>query len=156
MRGACGPSGRSAPQWRGAPAWADESGSVVTSIAGVVMFLAFLLLAAHTTIHLYGTSTVTAVAFDAARRVAAESTYDCDAAETDVARRLGRYAARAEVRVACEVDGEQVVVSVAGPSPANLLAGFGRVAGIDTLDRTVRVRREAFVEGGAPAEGGAP
>jgi hypothetical protein len=150
MRGACSRTPVWADESGPEAPWADESGSVVTSIAGVVMFLAFLLLAAHTTIHLYGTSTVTAVAFDAARRVAAESAYDCDAAETDVARRLGRYATRAEVRVACEVDGEQVVVSVAGPSPANLLAGFGRVAGIDTLDRTVRVRREAFVEGGAP------
>lgn len=118
---------------------------MVTSTAGVLIFLGFLLLAAQVTIHLYGTSTATTVAFNAARRVAAaDGAYGCDQATADVRERLGAYGARPDVAVDCQAGGD-VVVRVSGPSPARLLAGFGRLAGMDTLDRTVRVRAELLV-----------
>lgn len=122
--------------------WSDEAGSITTSIAGVMIFLGFLLMAAQTTLHLYGTSVVTAAAFDTARRAAVDPGFPCEQA---LRQRLGDYGARRDVEVRCDEATDRVVVSVDGPSPARLLAGFGHATGIDTLSRSVSVRREAFV-----------
>lgn len=127
----------------------DESGdSPVSSIAGVVIFLGFLLLAAQTAIHLYAVSTSTSVLFDEARRVAASAlsgTYDCPQAEAAVRHRLGRWGD--QVAVTCSGDDgttDHVVVGVVGPSPANLVSAFGDATGLATFERTVRVRAERF------------
>jgi hypothetical protein len=132
---------------------ADETGdSPITSIAGVMIFLGFLLLAAQTAIHLYAVSTSTSIAFDEARRVAAAVTtggYDCASAESAVRTRLGRWGH--ELTVTCTGDdtsAEQVAVRLVGPSPANLVGAFGDATGLDTFDRTVRVRTERFATGG--------
>jgi hypothetical protein len=127
----------------------DETGdSPVTSIAGVVIFLGFLLLAAQTAIHLYAVSTSTSVLFDEARRVAAAvstGTYDCGQAEDAVRDRLGRWGH--EVAVTCRGDdgtADHVRVRLVGPSPANLVAAFGDATGLATFERTVQVRTERF------------
>lgn len=140
------PSGRLGLLWR--RLHADEAGnSPVTSIAGVAIFLGFLLLAAQTTMHLYGVSTSTALLFDEARRVAAEGTYTCTQAEGSLTRRLGDWGSRFTV-VDCTGDADpatdRIRIHVQGPSPANLVAGFGDVTGFDTFTRTVQVTKEAF------------
>jgi len=135
---------------------ADETGdSPITSIAGVLIFLGFLLLAAQTAIHLYAVSTSTSIAFDEARRVAAAVTtggYDCSRAEAAVRTRLGRWGH--ELAVTCTGDdtaADQVALRLVGPSPANLVGAFGDATGLATFDRTVRVRTERFASGGAPS-----
>ena len=127
----------------------DEAGeSPVTSIAGVLIFLGFLLLAAQTAIHLYAVSTSTSVMFDEARRVAAAvstGTYDCVQATAAVHDRLGRWGDG--LAVTCSGDdgtSDHVEVRVVGPSPANLVSAFGSVTGLATFERTVRVQAEQF------------
>ena len=127
----------------------DEAGeSAVTSIAGVLIFLGFLLLATQTAIHLYAVSTSTSVMFDEARRVAAAvstGTYGCAQATAAINDRLGNWGE--ELTVTCTGDDgttDHVEVQVLGPSPANLVSAFGTATGLATFERTVRVRAEQF------------
>lgn len=104
-------------------------------VFGVAIFLGFLLLATQALVHLYATSTVTAVAFDEARRASTDGGR-CEGVDARVRSRLGRWAASPDVEVACtpgSPGGEPTVVRVRGPSPAQALRIFGRdtVARID-------------------------
>ena len=127
---------------------ADEAGGgPAGSIAGVGIFLGLLLLAVQTTIHLYRVSTTTALLFDEARRVAAEGTYTCRQAEGSLVHRLGDWGGRFTV-VDCTGDVDPTIdeirFRVRGPSPADLVAGFGAATGFDTFTRTVHVTKEVF------------
>jgi hypothetical protein len=129
----------------------EHGNSPVTAVFGVMMFLLFLLLAAQTTIHLYGVSTSTAIMFDEARRVAASmhnGTYSCQQAEERVHERLGGWGERLQPAQCTGDDpddpGDVIRLRVRGPSPANLLAGVGNLAGLATFDRTVQVHKERF------------
>lgn len=120
----------------------DEAGNgPITAVAGVLIFLSLLLLAVQTTVHLYAVSTSTAVLYDEARRVAAEGTYDCPDAEAGVVDRLGDWGT--QLTPTC-TPGQQVTLVIQGPSPANFLAGFGQLTGLDTFRRTVHVTTEQF------------
>jgi Flp pilus assembly protein TadG len=116
----------------------DRGSGVVSSLAGVAAFLAFLLLAVHVILGLYATSLVSDAAADAARRVAGTSlTTDPTAtAEAQVRKALGRLGEGASVRVTIGDDSVGVTVRVARP-------GFTRAFGEGVIERTVRVRREA-------------
>jgi hypothetical protein len=106
-------------------------------VFGVAIFLGFLLLSTQALVHLYATSTVTAVAFDEARRASTDGGR-CEGVESRVRERLGGWAAGTEVEVGCQpgVPGaEPTVVRVAGPSPAQALRIFGRDA-VARIDRS--------------------
>ncbi|MFA9432665.1 hypothetical protein [Egicoccus sp. AB-alg2] len=118
-----------------------ESGSSpVTAVFGVAIFLAFVLLATQTLLHLYASSVVSSAAFDVARRGAAEGGGGCAEVDRRVRARLGDHGAGA--RVDCLVDGEQLRVRVLADSPARLLAGLRRDAGVRGIERTATVRIE--------------
>ncbi len=130
---------------RGASREAGEDGSsAITSVFGVLIFLGFLMLATQVLLHLYATSTVSAVAFDTARRAAAEG---ADCASVDAAQRirrsLGDYGHVIDDPV-CTTEGEDTVVTVTGPTPARLADAFGGGVGLDRIERTARVRTEQF------------
>ena len=141
---------RCAPQ----PSWSrrlqrdDDGSSAITSVFGVLIFLGFLMLATQVLVHLYATSTVSAIAFDTARRAAAEGA-DCDStdAASSVRRALGDYGQRIDDPV-CARDGDQTVVTVSGPTPARLADAFGGGLGLDRIERTARVRTEDVRAGG--------
>lgn len=122
--------------------WAGEDGgSPVTSVFGVAIFLGFLLLATQVLVHLYATSTVTAVAFDEARRASGDGG-SCVSVEARARDRLGSWGGRADVAVHCDEDGASTVVTVAGPSPARGLGLFGGVVGIDRIERSATFHTE--------------
>lgn len=127
------------------PATGDEAGSSsITSVFGVAIFLGFLLLAAQVLIHLYVTSTVTAVAFDTARRAATDGG-DCAAAELRARSALGGWAADpAEVVITCTQGADLTTVRIAGPSPALGLRIYGQLSGAPTIDRGASVRTEGW------------
>lgn len=105
------------------------------------VFLLFLLLAVQVIVHLYATSALTAAAFDGARLVAAPaSAIDEAAAETHLRSVLGRYGSRLEVTFTPDPD--DVVLTVRAPSPSVLPAPLRRPLGMDSIERTVRVRIE--------------
>ena len=127
----------------------DEDGSsAITSVFGVLIFLGFLMLATQVLVHLYATSTVSAIAFDTARRAAAEGA-DCGSIDAGsyVRRALGDYGQRIDEPL-CTSDGDQTVVTVTGPTPARLADAFGGGLGLDRIERTARVRTEDFRAGG--------
>lgn len=109
---------------------------------GVAILLGFLLLATQTFVHLYATSTVTTAAFDTARRIAAEGGGGCPAADERARRLLGHYGSRPEVAITCVEDGEQVAVTISGPTPAQLVAAFGAQLFTGGIERTATVRIE--------------
>lgn len=120
----------------------DETGSSpVTAVGGVLMFLAFVLLAAQTTIHLFASSRIGALALEAATRGARADDARCATAIGWVDARLGTSTG---MSVSCTTDGEVVNVRVHGPSPAPALALLAVATDLDTLDRRATVRIETF------------
>jgi Flp pilus assembly protein TadG len=119
----------------------ERGAGLVSTLAGVTVFLAFLLLAVQVMFNLYATSAVTAAAYDAARVVAGSNGHTAQAAAEARARQvLGRYAER--VRFDWTVDGEVVRLRVRARNPSFLLPALGGAVGFDEVDRTVRVRVE--------------
>jgi hypothetical protein len=125
----------------------DERGTVaVSSLVGVVILLLFLLLSTQVLVHLYATSTVTAVAFDTARRA---SVVDGACPPEAVVRdRLGRWGRTPDVSVRC-ARGEDgaTTVTIAGPSPAAALGRAADAMGLGgtqgwRLERTASFRTE--------------
>ncbi|MFA9446293.1 hypothetical protein [Egicoccus sp. AB-alg6-2] len=115
---------------------AGESGtSPVTAVFGVTIFLAFIMLATQTLTHLYATSVVTGVVFDAARRAASEHGGGCELAETHLRAGMGAHGAGATVH--CLDDGDQLHLRVRTASPARLVEGVG-----GHIDRAAAVRIE--------------
>lgn len=128
---------------------AEDGVSPVTSVFGVTIFLAFLMLATQVLVHLYATSTVSAVAFDVARRASADGA-GCDGAAARAHDLLGSYGDPATVHVSCAEDGEMRVVTITGPTPARMVDAFGAALGTDRIERTARVRIEQFESPGGP------
>ncbi|MGH9189903.1 MAG: hypothetical protein ACRD0Q_07725 [Acidimicrobiales bacterium] len=122
----------------------ERGSSPVSSSVGFLVFIVMLLFAVSVLLRLYATSVVSAVAYDAARRVAA-SAGDQGAvadAEGQARRLLGRYG-RAASFDWDESDGDSVVVRVRAATP-QVLPALSRAAGLDAVERTVRVRVERF------------
>ena len=129
----------------------DQGAGLIGTIAGVLVFLGFLLFAVQLLINLYATSTATSAAFDGARLVAGSRT---DHASPDA---IARAQTEAERRMRDEVgelgdrvtfdwsgsDGDVVAVRIQGSAPRFLLPGLGGPLGFDHIDRTARVRVEA-------------
>ena len=129
-------SARSGAERRGR----DAGAGLVGTIAGVTVFLAFLLFAVQLLFNLYATSAVTAAAYDAARLVAGGDAPDVARAEDHARQVLGRYADR--VSFDWSVDGDVVALRVTAENPTFLLPALGGSLGFDEIDRTVRVRAE--------------
>ena len=131
---------------------ADEGGTgLVSTTAGVTVFLVLLLLAAQVLYNLYATSVVTAAAYDAARVVAgAAARGDSVEAERQGKARfrqlLGRYGTDfVETLDFSESTDDVVVLHVRSRNPSLLLGRVGRAA-FGVIDRRVRVRVERFRE----------
>jgi hypothetical protein len=125
----------------------DDSGSgPISTVFGVAMFLGFLLLATQALVHLYASSTVSSAVFDAARRGAAEGGGGCSAAVPRARSLLGEYGQRDGVEVSCSETGRTLRLTLRGPTPANLIGGFGATMGQGDIERTATVHLEGVVE----------
>src|SRR5680860_29253 len=103
---------------------AEAGASSIGSVFGVAIFLGFMLLSTQVLIHLYASSTVTAVAFDTARR-ASGSGGGCAGPRAEAIVRLGTWGSDPGVDVRCTrtPDGRTEVI-ISGPSPARGLRLF--------------------------------
>jgi Flp pilus assembly protein TadG len=140
------------PPTRSIRSAAEERGAgVVSTTAGVTVFLVLLLFAAQVLYNLYATSVVTAAAYDAARVVAgAGARGDTLQAEQQGKARfrqlLGRYGTeRVETLDFSESTDDVVVLHVRSRNPNLIFGGSGRTA-FGVIDRRVRVRVERFQE----------
>lgn len=126
---------------------AEAGSGVVGTLVGVSVFLALLLFAVHLVLNLYGSSVVTAAAFDAARLRAGDdgrAVSEADA-ERHTLQLLGGYRRDGRLQLFwsypdTDGDGEADVVAlrVLAEHPTNLAA---RVP-FQRVDRTVTVRLE--------------
>jgi hypothetical protein len=115
----------------------ERGAGLIGTTVGVLTFLLFMLLATQTLVRLYTTSTVSAVTFDAARRVATGT--DPVDAELHARSALGSYGSRPVFHWA--MDADNVALTVDAPAPLFLPASW---TGLGEIHRTVHVRREMF------------
>jgi hypothetical protein len=106
--------------------------------------LVLILFAVQVLFDLYARSAVTAAAFDAARVVAGSDAGPSQSsqgeAEANSRRELGGYGQRATFDWVVDADDVRLVVRVRSPSV--LPAVIAEPLGLDTVDRSVVVRRE--------------
>ena len=97
----------------------ESASSPLSAVLSVAIFLGFLLVTTQVLVHLHAVNIVTAVVTDEARRAVAHRG-GCDGVRVQLRRRLGDWAADAEV--GCRLDAGVVHVWAAGESPARLVA----------------------------------
>ncbi|MEI7592198.1 MAG: hypothetical protein WCK41_03145 [Actinomycetes bacterium] len=128
----------------------DRGAGLFGVIAGVTVFLAFLLMAVQLLVNLYAVSAVTSAAFDGAHIVAGHRFADRDfssmqraqtEAEAKVRAELGQFASQVTFDWSQSTD-QAVALRVRGRTPRFLLPGLGANLGFDRIDRTAHVRRE--------------
>lgn len=125
----------------------DRGAGLLSSAAGVLVFLAFLLFAVQLLFGLYASSAVTAVANDAAVRAASAEAPPLEVIEAEARRALGEVGASATFTWAQDdADGDgaldTVVLEVIARPPRFVPASIGGVIGLEEIRRAVRVRRE--------------
>lgn len=124
----------------------ERGQSLITSVAAIAVFLGFLMFAVHICVNLYANTTVTANAYDAARRVARAEVAGGDrssaaaAAEADLRQNLGRYSDRIR-DVDWSISDDVVELHIVVDNPSFLIFSDADV-GVGQIDKTVRVRVE--------------
>lgn len=143
-------AGRPLPSWAGftqverSTGEPERGSGLFGTWFGMVVILVAFLFAVQVLFDLQARSVVTAVAYDAARRVAAadgQSPAPAQArAEADARRALGRYGNRVRFQWRNRPDAIRLHVVVDNPRLG--LASFSAPLGLDHIDRTVVVRVE--------------
>lgn len=125
----------------------ERGQSLITSAAAIAVFLGFLMFAVHICVNLYADTTVTANAYDAARKVARAVDDDAgdrgalaDAAEADLKENLGRYASRIR-DLDWTITDDVVELRIRVENPSFLIFSNADL-GVGEIDKTVRVRVE--------------
>ena len=123
----------------------QRGGGPVSVWIGFTVFLVMLLFAVQVLLNLYAASVVTAVSYDAARRVAGSDggPGHVAAAEDQARQALGRYADRVTFDWSA-TDADEVVLRVRSDNRSVLLPLRAGPAALDRLDRTIRIRMERF------------
>lgn len=127
----------------------ERGAGLISTAAGVVVFLMFLVFAVQLLYGLYASSTVTAVVHDAAQRAAAPGAPPVGTIEADARASLGRVGEEASFEWAQEdTDGDgladTVVLRVVADPPRFVPRSLGDGVGLGPIDRTVRVRLEVL------------
>lgn len=125
----------------------DRGAGLLSTAAGVVVFLVFLLFAVQLLFGLYASSTVTAVANDAAVRAASADAPPLPVIEAEARQNLGEVGSSASFTWAVDdTDGDgapdTVVLEVVARPPRFIPPSIGGAIGLDEIRRTVRVRGE--------------
>ena len=120
---------------------------LLSTAAGVVVFLVFLLFAVQLLFGLYASSTITAVANDAATRAASGDAPPLSVIEAEARESLGDVGETATFDWALDdSDGDgamdTVVLEVAARPPRFIPPSVGGSIGLDEIRRVVRVRAE--------------
>lgn len=125
---------------------ADAGTGVLGTVFGVAVFLVLLLVAVQVIFDLYARTSVSAVAFDAAHTVAGADAGGTPAAQARAEHRaraeLGRFGERVVFTWTVDADDVRLRVTVHNPSVVPRLVS--EPLGLDSIDRTVVIRRELF------------
>jgi hypothetical protein len=125
----------------------EEGAGLLSTAAGVVVFLVFLLFAVQLLFGLYSSSTVTAVANDAATRAASADAPPLRVIEAEARASLGEVGKSASFEWDVDdADGDgtadTVVLEVVARPPRFIPPSIGGSIGLDEVRRVVRVRAE--------------
>jgi hypothetical protein len=125
----------------------ERGAGLLSSAAGVVVFLVFLMFAVQLLFALYSSSTVTAVANDAATRAASAEAPPLDVIEAEARASLGEVGDSASFSWDVDdADGDgtsdTVVLEVVAHPPRFIPSSIGGSIGLDEVRRVVRVRAE--------------
>lgn len=125
----------------------ERGAGLLSSAAGVVVFLVFLLFAVQLLFGLYASSTVTAVANDAATRAASADAPGLELIEAEARQSLGEIGSSATFRWSTDDadgdgDDDTVVLEVVANPPRFIPPSIGGAVGLDEIRRVVRVRTE--------------
>jgi hypothetical protein len=121
----------------------ERGAGLIGTIAGVVVFLAFLTFAVQLLVNLYTASVVTSATYDAARLAATDDRRPRDLAAAEALARdlLGDIGD--DARFTWDLsDPDVIALRVEVRSPRFLMPAIDTALGFDTIDRTVRVRVE--------------
>ncbi len=123
----------------------ERGGGPISLWVGFSVFLVMLLFTVQVLFNLYAASVVTAISYDAARRVAGGDGGPplISAAEEQARQSLGRYAERVTFDWSGS-NADEIVLRVQADNPSILLPLGAGPAALDQLDRTIRVRVERF------------
>ncbi len=121
---------------------AQRGAGIFSSVFGLMFFLTFMLLAVQVLWSLYATSVVTSAAYDAGRTAARSG--DAGAGQARFAQAIGGY--DADIAIAVPSGEGTVVVTVSGENPSLLPERFATALPFASIDRTIEIRREVFVE----------
>ena len=129
----------------------DRGAGLISSAAGVLVFLLFLTMAVQLLYGLYASSTVTAVAHDAAHEAAEAGAPPLPVVEEAARRTLGRVGDAATFEWSyADDDGDgvddTVVLRVVARPPRFVPRSIGEGIGLGDVERTVRVRLEQPTE----------
>ncbi|MFN8039113.1 MAG: hypothetical protein U0Q07_07875 [Acidimicrobiales bacterium] len=128
----------------------DRGAGLLSSAAGVLVFLGFLLLTVQLLVDLHAQSVVSDAAYSGARAVAGARVDQDDAVAVADARRraedrvrslLGRQGASAHLDWSAST-ADEVALRVVVDNPRFTLPGLSAHLGVDHVDRTVRLRVE--------------
>jgi hypothetical protein len=125
----------------------DRGVGAISSAAGVLVFLMFLLGSVQLLFSLYASSTLTAVVNDAVQRAAAQGAPPLEVIEADARASLGAIGDRATfVWNVDDADDDgtddTVVLHVTATPPRFVPPSIGNGLGFGVIDRTVRARAE--------------
>ena len=125
----------------------EEGAGLLSTAAGVVVFLVFLMFAVQLLFGLYSSSTVTAVANDAATRAASSDAPPLAVIEAEARASLGEVGRSASFEWDVDdADGDgvpdTVVLEVTARPPRFIPSSIGGSIGLDEVRRVVRVRTE--------------
>ena len=125
----------------------ERGAGLLSTAAGVVVFLVFLLFAVQLLFGLYASSTVTAVANDAATRAASADAPPLAIIEAEARNNLGEVGESATFQWDLDdsdSDGamDTVVLEVVARPPRFIPPSVGGSIGLDEIRRVVRVRAE--------------
>lgn len=130
----------------------DRGAGLLSSAAGLLVFLGFLLLAVQLLVDLHAQSVVSDAAYSGARAVAGARVDHDDPGAVDEARRdaearvrslLGRQGASARFDWSAS-SADEVALRVVVDNPRFAVPGLPVHLGVDQVDRTVRLRVERF------------
>jgi hypothetical protein len=127
----------------------EHGAGLLSTTAGVVVFLVFLLFAVQLLFGLYASSTVNAVANDAAARAASRGAPPLELIEAQARQSLGEVGRSAVFAWSVDDangdgDHDTVVLEVVARPPRLIPSSIGGAIGLDEVRRTVRVRIEAI------------
>lgn len=122
----------------------EGGAGVISTVAGVTVFLVLLLFAVQVLVGLYATSVVTAATYDAAKVLAGADVGDSAVgranAEAGARSQLGRYGEK--VSFGWDNDAEVVRLRVHAQRPTLLPRSLVSGVGLSDIERTVTVRVE--------------